>query len=335
MVQDAVKRAYRGSDEMHLLFRILAIAFVACAFISKVPAQEAYPARPIKIVVALPAGSGPDIRVRIIAEALGKGLGQQLVIENRPGGGGIPGAQAVVSATPDGYTLLASQSSIFTILPAQKEKLPFNPRTDLVPIGLIMSEGMMIAVSPKLKVDTLADLISKAKADPDKLVIGTNPAGSLPHMAARLIVAQTKAPIAILPYGSGGTNDAIRDIIGGRVHAVIEGITALKGAIDSGDLKRLAIMTAERVSTNPGLPTAAESVPGLRAIGWNVLAAPKGTPGAITQRLADDVRKALASPDVQRRIGEIGSPFRPLFGAELESFIDGEQKLWLPIAGQP
>ena len=141
--------------------------------------------------------------------------------------------------------------------------------------------------------------------------------------------------MTILPYSTGGTNAAIQDIMGGRVHAVIEGLPGLKGAIDSGDLKPIAVMTSERVTTNPKLPTAAETVPGLRVVGWNVLSAPKGTPEAVINKIADDLRKALASPEVQKRVEQIGTPFRPLFGAELAQFIDSEQKLWWPIVGQP
>lgn len=298
-------------------------------------AQDKFPSRPIKIVVPLPPGSSPDIRVRIVAEALTKVAGQQVVVENRPGGGGVVGTQAVIASSPDGYTLLAGPASIFTILPAQPNKPPFDINRDLVPIGTMMSEGMVLAVSAKLGVNSLAELIARAKQEPEKLVIGTNPAGSLPHLAAKLIVARSSAPMTILPYSTGGTNEAIRDIMGGRVHAVIESLPGLKGAIDSGDLKPVAVMTSERVPTNPKLPTAAETVPGLRAIGWNVLSAPKGTPEVIARKIADDLRKALAAPEVEKRVEQIGTPFRPLFGAELTQFIDSEQKLWWPLVGQP
>jgi tripartite-type tricarboxylate transporter receptor subunit TctC len=297
--------------------------------------QDKFPSRPIKIVMPLPPGSGPDVRVRIVAEALTKFAGQQVVVENRPGGGGVIGTRAVLAAAPDGYTLLAGPASIFTILPAQKNKLPFDINRDLIPIGTMVSEGMVLAVSPKLGVTSLAELIARARKEPEKLVIGTNPAGSLTHLAAKLIVAQSSAPMTILPYSTGGTNAAIQDIMGGRVHVVIEALPGLKGFIDSGDLKPIAVMTSERVPTIPKLPTAAETVPGLRVIGWNVLSAPKGTPEAVTRRIADDLRKALEAPEVQKRVKEIGTPFRPLFGAELAQFIDSEQKLWWPIVSQP
>lgn len=298
-------------------------------------AQGGFPSRPIKIVMPLPPGSSPDIRVRIIAEALTRIAGQQIVVENRPGGGGVVGTQAVVSAAPDGYTLLAGPASVFTILPAQKNKPAFDVNRDLIPIGTMMSEGMVLAVSSKLGVASLTELIARAKQEPGKLVIGTNPAGSLPHLAAKLIAERAGAPMTILPYSTGGTNEAIRDILGGRVHAVIESMPGLKGAVEAGDLKPIAIMTTERIPTNPALPTAAETIPGLRAIGWNALSAPKGTPEAITRSIAEHLRKALAASDVVKRVEQIGTPFVPLFGADLARFIDAEQKLWWPLVAQP
>jgi tripartite-type tricarboxylate transporter receptor subunit TctC len=294
-------------------------------------AEGKYPSRPVKIVVSLPAGAGPDIRARIIAEQLTKTWGQQVVVENRPGGGGLIGVQALLSAPADGHTLLVALASTFTILPAQKGNLPVDVNRDLIPIGLLGNEGLLVAVSPKLGVGTLAELIALAKKEPEKIIVGTNPAGTLPHMAARLLVELSKAPVTVLPYATGGTNEAIRDILGGRIHAVIEGRPGLKGALASGDLRALAVMSYERQLNAPDLPTAAETVPGLTAVGWQALVAPKGTPEAIVQQLADDLRKTLEAPDVRTRLGHTGTPFRPMFLAELARFIEAEQRLWWPI----
>ena len=131
------------------------------------------------------------------------------------------GAQAVLSAPPDGHTLLTAAASTFTILPAQSNKLPFDVNRDLIPIGLMSTEGLVLAVSPKLGISTLAELIALAKTDPHKIIIGTNPAGSLPHLAARLLVSLSQAPLTVVP-STGGTNEAIREIMGGRVHVVMD-----------------------------------------------------------------------------------------------------------------
>ena len=193
---------------------------------------QTYPTRPVKMVVPLPAGSAPDVRHRLIAQALTQLWGQQVIVENRPGGGGIIGTRAVLGEQPDGYTLLAALASIYMILPAQQENLPFDVNRDMIPIGLTAYEGLVMACSPKLGVNSLAEFIALAKKMPDKLVIGTNPAGSLPHITAKLFVDLTNTGITVVPYSTGGTADAIRDILGGRVHAVIDGWASLRGGIE-------------------------------------------------------------------------------------------------------
>ena len=206
---------------MRRLFLFAGMLAIALGDPTAARAQDHYPSRPVRIIVSTPAASSPDIRARILADELGKTWGRPVVVENRAGGGGLIGAQVVISAEPDGYTLLGASASTFTILPAQSEKLAIDVNRDLVPVALIASEGMVLAVSPKLGVASLADLIALAKNEPYRIVIGTNPAGSLPHLAARLLARLTNAPITVVP-STGGTNEAIKEIIGGRVHAVIE-----------------------------------------------------------------------------------------------------------------
>jgi tripartite-type tricarboxylate transporter receptor subunit TctC len=295
-------------------------------------AQDIYPSHPVRIVLSLPPGSAPDIRARIIGHELTAIWGRQVLIENRAGAGGALGVQAVLSAPADGYTLLSTVSSVFTILPAQRDKLPFDVNRDLVPVALTGSEGMVLAVSPKLGVSSLAEFIALAKAQPDKLVIGTNPAGSLPHLAARLFTTLTKAPVTVVPYSTGGTNEAIREILGGRIHAVIEARPGLKAQLDAGDLKALAIMARERVATAPDLPIATETVPGLVAVGWSGIFAPNGVPDVIIRRLAASIRQVLETPDIKTRLEQTGTPYRPLFAGDFARFIEAEQKLWWRVA---
>jgi tripartite-type tricarboxylate transporter receptor subunit TctC len=312
-------------------FLHLAAGAVALAASPGSARAQGYPARPVKIIVPLPAGSAPDIQARIYAEQLSKLWDRGVIVENRPGGGGIIGTQAVLSASPDGYTLLYAVSSIFVMLPSQRDKPSFDVNRDLVPIGLTSNSGFVIAASSKLGIKTLGELITLAKSEPYKLIIGTNPAGSLTHMAAILLVQMSQAPLTVVP-SNGGTNEAIREIMGGRAHVVIDALPALRGAIDAGDLKRLAIMTRERVPTEPDLPIAAETVPGLFALGWTALVAPKGTPPAVVRQLTDDLRKVIESTETNDRLQRVGvMPFRPTFAADLARFIEGEQKLWWPI----
>src|SRR3954468_7333287 len=167
------------------------------------------------------------------------------------------------------------------ILPAQQTNLPFDVNNDMIPIGLTAYEGLVMACSPKLGVKSLAEFIALAKKSPDTLVIGTNPVGSLPPITAKLFVDLTQTAVAVVPYSTGGTADAIRDILGGRVHAVIDGWASLRGGIESKDLTPLAILSPEPSDLLPNLPVAAGTVPGFISIGWQALTVRAGTPDPV------------------------------------------------------
>lgn len=292
---------------------------------------QAYPTRPIKMIVPLPPGSAPDVRHRLIAQAMTEVLGQQIVVENRPGAGGTIGTRAFLNEPPDGHTLFAALASIYMILPAQNDKLPFDVNADMIPVGLTAYEGLVMACTPKLGVSTLADFIAAAKKMPDKLVIGTNPAGSLPHITAKLFVDLTGTAITVVPYSTGGTAEAIRDIMGGRVHAVIDGWSSLRGATESKDLVPLAILSPQPTPSLP-FPVGVATVPNFTSIGWQALTVRKGTPEPIQRTLQNVLRKVLDDPQLQKRLQETGPEFQPMFGDDLTRFIESEQKFWLPLA---
>jgi tripartite-type tricarboxylate transporter receptor subunit TctC len=305
-------------------------AGVACQALSPALAQDRYPNRTVRMIVSTPAASSPVIRARILADELSKNWGEPVVVENRPGGGGIIGAQVVASAPADGYTLLAASASSFTILPVQLEKPPVDVNRDLLPVALIGSEGMLFAVSPKLGVNSLSEFVALAKRRPYELLIGTNPAGSLPHLAARLFVKLTDAPVTVVP-SSGGTNEAIKEIIAGRGHAVIDSQPSLRGAIEAGELKVLATMLPRRLPSRPDVAAAVDTVAGLTAIGWQAIAVRAGTPPSIVDALTDAIRAAMARPETRARLDQIGSPFEPLFGDDVIRFVRRDQELWRPI----
>jgi tripartite-type tricarboxylate transporter receptor subunit TctC len=258
-------------------------------------------------------------------------LGQQVFVENRPGAGGLIGTRAFLGEQPDGHTIFAALASIYMILPAQQPNLPFDVNKDMMPIGLTAFEGLVMACSPKLGVKTLAEFIALAKKQPDKLVIGTNPTGSLPHLTAKLFVDQQKPlsrschiPLAALPMRSAtfwadGFSPSSTD---GRA----------SGAVSSRTTLPLAIMSPKPTASLPNLPVAGETIPGVTSIGWQALTVRQGTPEPIVRLLENGLRKARENPQLQTRLQETGPEFHPLYGAELTKFIQDEQKFWLPLA---
>jgi tripartite-type tricarboxylate transporter receptor subunit TctC len=308
-------------------------AAVAATSIDVVPAiaQDTFPTRPIRIISPLPVGAGADILVRLIGEQLTGIWHQPVIVESRPGGGGIIAAQAVAAAPPDGYTLLSGAASVYTILPAEKGKLPFDVNRDFTQIGMISITAMNVAVGSSLGITSLSEFIALAKSRPREIVVGTNGTGTLPHFAALALARMGNIPITVVPYATGGTMAAIGDILGGRVHATIEGMTGLRGNLQSGDLKLIAVMSAERDPLLPDLRTVAETVPGLAAVGWMSLAAPAGTPERIVRRLSEGLRHALETPSVRQRFEELAAQVKIATPAETKAFVENEQKMWWPI----
>jgi tripartite-type tricarboxylate transporter receptor subunit TctC len=219
----------------NLFVPILVATFMG---IAPAPAQDNFPTKPIKIVLPVPAGSALDIATRAIADQLTARWGQQVLIEARPGAGGLIAGQAVATAPADGYTLVGGPASLFTILPAQKDKLPIDVNRDFAQLGMIVGSGIMfIAVAPKLGVSTFPEFVALAKSKPGQIAVGTNGAGTLPHFSGLVLEKKGGVPITVVPYNQGGTMAAVADIMGGRVHGTIEGVFGLRGPLQSGDLK--------------------------------------------------------------------------------------------------
>lgn len=308
-------------------------AALAMAWIGITPAAaETFPTKPVKIIMPVPAGSSLDVATRLLAEQLGGRLGQQVIVENRPGAGGGIAAQAVATAQPDGYTLIGGASSVFRILPVQKNRPSFDINQAFVQVGMILgSDSLLIAVSPKLGVKTFPEFVALAKSKPGQIAVGTNSAGSLPHFAALAIAKLGDIPINVVPYNQGGTQAAIADILGGRVQATIESYSGIRGQLDSGDLKLIAVMAAEADPEFPGVSVVAATVPGLSAVGFLCVAAPTGTPDSVVRRLNDGLRQALDTPIIKQRFHELGLRGKAMTPAETTAFIASDQKLWWPL----
>ena len=293
------------------------------------PAQaDIYPTKPVRIINPAPAGNGPDVIGRIVAERLTQAWGQQVLVINRPGAGGLLAAQAAVSAERDGYTLYQPNASSMVVLPVT-QKLSFDLARDFTPIGLVGQEPFVIAVAPSLGVNTLAELITLAKKRPGEIMYSATVRGSMPNLTGELFRTNAAIDLTYVPYPS--TSQALADIMGGRISVIVDSFASLRGAIEGGTVKMLAITSVERVSNLPDVPTVAEVIPGFAASGWYALMAPTGTPDEIVQKVSRDLRAVLGQREVQEKIRQLGNYERLLSPAETAAFIRSEQQLWTPV----
>jgi tripartite-type tricarboxylate transporter receptor subunit TctC len=290
-----------------------------------------YPSKPVKIIMPSAAGNGPDVIGRIVAEHLTQLWGQQTLVINRPGAGGLLAAQAAVSAQPDGYTLLQAISSTLLILPAL-QKLPFDLERDLVPVGLVGEQPFVVAVAPSRGIKTLSELIALAQKRPAEIMYGAANRGSMPHLAGELFRTRAGIDVTFVPYPS--TSQTLHDIMGGQIAMIVESVSALAGSIEGGSLTPLAVTSAKRLPELPDLPTVSEVIPRFGAAGWFALMAPAGTPDLIVQKLNRDLRTVLLQPDVQKQFAKLGTYGRGLSPTETGEFIHAERQLWKPIVDQ-
>jgi len=306
------------------------LCLLALFALNGIPAQAAtYPAKPVKFIVAVGAASSPDVIARIIADRLAKVWGQQVLIINRPGGGGLIAAQAAATSEPDGYTLYFGIASTFLVLPETHDKLPFDLRSDLVPIGLVSEGPLLIAAASALRINTLAETIALAKTKPDGLLYVANFRGSFPNMTGELLARRAGITLTHVPYP--GIAPALNEVLSGRIGLIVEAISGLSGVITGGSVRPLAVTAARRLPDFPDLPTVSETIPGFEAKGWFVLMAPSGVSPEIVRKLNHDLNGVLAQDELQRTFRTLGLYVRPMSPAETAAFIRSEQDLWRPI----
>jgi tripartite-type tricarboxylate transporter receptor subunit TctC len=290
-----------------------------------------YPSKPVMIITPSPAGAGPDVIARIVAEHLSRRWRQQVLVVNRPGAGGLLAADAAVAATPDGYTLYMALSSTFLVLPEMQPHLRVNLERDVAPIGLIAEQPMIITVNSSLGVNTLQELVLLSQQRPGDLLFGAG-RGFLPHLTGALFNMQSGAKLRYVPYSS--TAKAMQDAMGGTLNVFFEALSALSGPINAGSLKPLAVASMERLPNYPSLPTATQALPALgrfEASGWFVLMAPARTPPEIVGKLSEDLRSVLSDRDATVRFAALGTYPHYLPPADTLKFIRDEQNRWQPI----
>jgi tripartite-type tricarboxylate transporter receptor subunit TctC len=307
-------------------FLHLAAAAAALPFASRIARAQSYPVRPVRIVVGFPASNASDIVARLAGQALSERLGQQFIIDNRPGAGGNIGTEVVVNAPPDGYTLLSISPSASTN-GALYDNLSFNFIRDIAPVAGVARAPYVLVLNPSLPARTVPEFIAYAKANPGKINMASAGIGSLSHMCGELFKEMAGVNMVHVPYRSS----FLPDLLGGQVQVVFSPISQSIGSIRAGQLRALAVTTATRQAALPETPTVAESVPGYEASGWYGIGAPKNTHNDITARLSKEIIAALAEPKMTAQLGDVGAVPMPMTPAEFAQFLATETEKWAKV----
>lgn len=309
------------------LLWVVAGALIGCAWAGANAIAQAYPAKPIRLIVTFAPGGSSDSLARGLAKQLSEQMGAGVVVENRPGAGGNIGSEAVAKSPPDGYALLFGTIGTHGIAPALYKNLPFDAVKDFTPISLLHQHPNMLIVTNALPVKSVRELIDYAKANPGKISFASAGNGSISHLAGELFKMQTKTDLLHIPYKGGGA--AMPDVIAGRVSMMIETVTNALAAARGGRVRALAVTGIQRWKPVPELPTIAESgVPGYRVDSWTGLLAPAGVPQPVIERLHAEVVKANQSQAYRDQMSTLGVDVVSSTPEEFRAFIIEEIAKW-------
>jgi tripartite-type tricarboxylate transporter receptor subunit TctC len=308
----------------------LVLMLVAGAVPFSALAQQPYPTRPIRLVLPFAAGGGTDVMTRVIAEHLGRRLGQRVIVENITGAGGTIGTERVVRATPDGYTLLLATMNMLSINPALYRGLSFDIPNDLVPVSLLLETGHLIVANPRVPYRGLQDVRAAAFAKPRTVTFASAGVGSSTHLYGELFRYLSKAEIVHVPYRGNGP--ALADVIAGHVDLMFDQVPNSADHVRTGTVRGLAVTTAERLPFAPDVPTAAEAgFPGLMGTSWAGMSAPRGTPPAVIAKLNAALSATLDEPEVRARFEQLGASARGSTPEEFGRLIASDLEKWSTV----
>jgi len=294
---------------------------------------DAYPAKPVRLVVDSAAGSANDATARILADKLGKIWNQQVLTLNQPGAGGSLSARVAATSPADGYTLYMPATSPFLALPGGPgvaPNLPLELPRDFAPIGFILQQPLFIGASHKSGITSIGDLIERAKEKPGDINYAATGRGRLSHLTMELLQARANIKVQLVPY-VGGPAQAMSDVLEGRVQLVLDAYAGLASAIQGNLIKGLASTAPTRLPGFENLPTVAETIPGFAVGAWAVLVAPLGTPDGIIRKVNADLNKAVDDPELRAKFAANGAFVRHMTPEEVTSFVQIEQATWRPI----
>nr|WP_315596425.1 tripartite tricarboxylate transporter substrate binding protein [uncultured Cupriavidus sp.] len=318
----------------HAVALLLSIALSPLA-IASAQASDAYPTKPIRLVVPFPAGGTTDIMARAVSAELSKLPGWNVVVDNKPGAGGNIGSDIVAKAAPDGYTLLMGTVGTHGINQSLYGKLPFDPIKDFVPITEVAAVPNVLVVNPAFaaqnKINSVNDLITYARANPGKLNMASSGNGTSIHLAGELFKTQTKTFMVHFPYR--GSGPALTDLAGGTMQVMFDNLPSSMQLIKTGKLKALAVTSAKPSPALPGVPTVAQAanLPGFEASSWFGMLAPAGTPHEIVQRIQQEVAKSLGTPAVRERLLAQGADPVGNTSEQFAAFIRAEHTKWAKV----
>ncbi len=289
-----------------------------------------YPDRPVKMLVGFSAGGGTDVIARIVAQKMSEGLGQTVLVENRPGASGMIATEAAAKSPPDGYTLMMGSQTTLAVAPTLYRKFAIDSTRDFVGVAPAGVSPLVLVVHPSVAAHSVQDLIALAKTKPGAVNFASGGLGTTPHMAAELFAYTTGIKIVHVAYR--GEAPAINDLLGGQIQMMFPNLSAVIGNVKAGSLRALAVTTAQRVAGSLEIPTIAESgVPGFDAATWFAVVAPAGTPRDIVQQLNAEVKRVLAQPDVKQRFADLGMAVSSGTPDELDAYIKSEIAKWAKV----
>ena len=310
-------------------FLHLALGAAALPATSRIAWSQAYPTRPVRLIVTTPAGGSPDIIARLIGQWLSERLGQPVIVDNRSGAGGNIGTEIGVRAPPDGYTLLMALSANAINASLYDNSLPFNFIRDTAPVASIASIPLVMEVNPAVPTKTVPEFITYAKANPGKINMASGGSGTPAHVSGELFKMMTGVNIVHIPYRGEGI--ALPDLISGQVQLLFGVMPASLGYIRTGKLRALAVTTAKRQEPLPDVPTVGEFLPGFEARGWYGIVVPKATPTEIVEKLNKEINAALVDNNMKKRLTDLGAAVFAGSPADFGKFIADETEKWAKV----